>query len=150
MDRIEQLMRDAKPRVDVPGSTPGGHAARSIVYSKDPNVVRLTGRTPARRTAVRTAVATALAAAAVVGAVLLGGNLMPQPAPGPAQTGSPMPADTASSRPASPSPSAAAPTAPPTQAGAAVLSTDGVACTLANIDQHRNDQPRAEKDADSR
>ena len=113
MDRIEQLMKDAKPRVEVPGSTPGSHAARSIVYSTDPNVVRLTGRTPARRTAVRTAAATVLAAAAVVGAVILGGNLMPQPAPGPAQTGSPTPADTASPTPASPSPSAAS-TAPPT------------------------------------
>ena len=143
MDRIEQLMKDAKPRVGAPGSAPGSHAARSIVYSTDPNVVRLTGRTPARRTAVRTAVATALAAAAVVGAVILGGNLMPQPAPGPAQNGSPTPADLASSTPASPSPSAAAPTATPTQSGAAALSTGGVACTPANIDQQRNDQQRA-------
>ncbi len=144
MDRIEQLMKDAKPRVGVPGSAPGSHAARSIVYSTDPNVVSLAGRTPARRTAVRTAVATALAAAAVVGAVVLGGNLMPQPAPGPAQTGSPTPADTANSTTASASPSAAAPTATPTpsptQTGA--LSTGGVACTLANIDQLRNDQQR--------
>ncbi|BCW66539.1 hypothetical protein NicSoilB4_13020 [Arthrobacter sp. NicSoilB4] len=132
MDRIEQLMKDAKPRVGVPGSAPGSRAARSIVYSTDPNVVRLAGRTPARRTAARTAVATALAAAAVVGAVVLGGNLMPQPAPGPAQTGSPTPA--------SPSPSAAAPTATPTQTSA--LSTGGVACTPANIDQLRNDQQR--------
>lgn len=145
MDRIEQLMKDAKPRVGVPGSAPGSHAARSIVYSTDPNVVRLAGRTPARRTAVRTAVATALAAAAVVGAVVLGGNLMPQPAPGPAQTGSPTPVDTASSTTASPSPSAAAPTARPTPSPTqtSALSTGGVACTPANIDQLRNDQQRA-------
>lgn len=143
MDRIEQLMKEAKPRVGAPGLAPGTRDARSIVYSTDPNVVRLTGRTPARRTAVRTAAATVLAAAAVVGAVILGGNLMPQPAPGPAQTGSPTPADTASAAPASPSPSAAASTPSPTQAGTAALSTGGVACTLANIDQQRNDQQRA-------
>ena len=143
MDRIEQLMKDAKPQVGAPGLAPGSRDARSIVYSTDPNVVRLTGRTPARRTAVRTAAATVLAAAAVVGAVILGGNLMPQPAPGPAQTGSPTPADTASAAPASPSPSAAAPAPSPTQAGTAALSTGGVACTLANIDQQRNDQQRA-------
>jgi len=143
MDRIEQLMKEAKPRVGAPGLAPGTRDARSIVYSTDPNVVRLTRRTPARRTAVRTAAATVLAAAAVVGAVILGGNLMPQPAPGPAQTGSPTPADTASAAPASPSPSAAAPTPSPTQAGTAALSTGGVACTLANIDQQRNDQQRA-------
>lgn len=143
MDRIEQLMKEAKPRVGAPGLAPGTRDARSIVYSTDPNVVRLTGRTPARRTALRTAAATVLAAAAVVGAVILGGNLMPQPAPGPAQTGSPTPADTASAAPASPSPSAAASTPSPTQAGTAALSTGGVACTLANIDQQRNDQQRA-------
>jgi hypothetical protein len=143
MDRIEQLMRDAKPRVGGPDAVPGGDSARSIVYSTDPDVVRLTGRSPARRTAVRTAVATALAAAAVVGAVILGGNLIPQPAPGPARTGSPTPTDSASSAPASPSPSAAAPTASPTQTSAAALSTGDVACTLANIDQQRNDQQRA-------
>ena len=143
MDRIEQLMKDAKPRVEAPGSTAGDHTARSIAYSTDPNIVRLTGRTPARRTAVRTAAATVLAAAAVVGAVILGGNLMPQPAPGPAQTGSPTPADTASSTPASPSPSAAVSTAPPTQTSAAALSTEGIACTVANIDQQRNDRQRA-------
>ncbi|MCB5275774.1 hypothetical protein BJG92_03327 [Arthrobacter sp. SO5] len=143
MDRIERLMKDAKPRVGGPSAVPGRDSARSIVYSTDPNVVRSTGRTPARRTPVWTAVATALAAAAVVGAVILGGNLIPQPAPGPAQTGSPTPADTASSAPASPSPSAAAPTASPMQTSAAALSTGGVACTLANIDQQRNDQQRA-------
>jgi len=143
MDRIEQLMKDAKPQVGAPGLAPGSRDARSIVYSTDPNVVRLTGRTPARRTVLRTAAATVLAAAAVVGAVIIGGNLMPQPAPGPAQTGSQTPADSASSTPASPSPSAAAPTATPTQSGAAALSTGGVACTPANIDQQRNDQQRA-------
>ncbi|MEC5180980.1 hypothetical protein [Arthrobacter sp. CG_A4] len=151
MDRIEQLIKDAKPQVEGPGSALGSHAARSIVYSTDPNIVRLTGRTPARRAAVRTATATALAAAAVVGAVILGGNLMPQPAPGPAQTASPTPAetasqtpaDTASATPASPGPSVAAPTAPPTQTGKAALSTEGIACTPANIDQQRDDQQRA-------
>lgn len=138
MDRIEQLMRDAKPRVEVPGSTPVSHAARSIVYSTDPNVVSLAGRTPARRRRMRTAAATVLAAAAVVAAVVVGGNLMPQPAPGPAQTGSPTPTVSASS-----TPSRAAPTASPTKASPTALSTGGVACTLDNVDQQRSDQVRA-------
>lgn len=143
MDRIEQLMRDAKPRVGAPGAEPGSDSARSIVFSTDPNVVLLAGRAPARRNAVRSAAATVLAAAAIVGAVVVGGNLMPQPAPGPAQTGIPAPTVSASPSPSSPTPSAAAPTASPTKAGPAALSTGGVACTLANIDQQRNDQQRA-------
>ena len=144
MDRIEQLMRDAKPRVGAPGAVPGSQQARSIVYSDDPNVVSLAGRTPARRsgarTGVRTAAATVLAAAAVVAAVVVGGSLMPQPAPGPAQTGTPAPAVSATSSPNSPTPSAAVPTPTPTQAA---LSTGGVACTLDNVDQQRSDQVRA-------
>lgn len=146
MDRIEQLMRDAKPRVEAPGAAQESHPTRSIVYSDDPNVVSLAGRTPARRTGVRTGARTAaaavLAAAAVVAAVVVGGNLMPQPAPGPAQTGVPTPAVSASSTPASPSPSAPAPTPSPTQPAAA-LSTGGVDCTLDNVDQQRSDQVRA-------
>ena len=145
MDRIEQLMRDAKPRVGAPGAESGSDSARSIVFSTDPNVVLLAGRTPARRNAVRAAAATVLAAAAIVGAVVVGGNLMPQPAPGPAQTGIPAPTVSASPLPSSPTPSAASPAAPssPTKASPAALSTGGVACTLANIDQQRNDQQRA-------
>ena len=145
MDRIEQLMRDAKPRVGAPGAESGSDSARSIVFSTDPNVVLLAGRTPARRKGVRAAAATVLAAAAVVGAVVVGGNLMPQPAPGPAQTGIPAPTVSASPLPSSPTPSAASPAAPssPTKASPAALSTGGVACTLANIDQQRNDQQRA-------
>jgi hypothetical protein len=148
MDRIEQLMKDAKPRVGAPGN----ESARSVVYSTDPNVVRLAGRTPAgrtpaRRTAVRTAAATVLAVAATVGAVFVGGNLMPPPAPGPAQTGTPTPAASASS-PASPGTPAATPAASPTASaaqtatGTGTLSTGGVACTMANVDQQRNDQER--------
>ena len=138
MDRIEQLMRDAKPRVGAPGAESGSDPARSIVFSTDPNVVLLTGRTPARRNAVRAAAATVLAAAAIVGAVVVGGNLMPT-APGPAQTGIPAPTVSAIPSPSSPTPSTAA----PTKAGPAALSTGGVACTPANIDQQRNDQQRA-------
>jgi hypothetical protein len=140
MDRIEQLMKDAKPRVGAPGAAPGGVSVRSIVVSTDPDVVRLAGRTTPRRTAVRAAAATLLAAAAVVGAVVVGGNLMPRSAPAPAQTGAPTPAGSTTTTPASPSPSAATPTASPTQASAAALTTGGVACTPANIDQLRNDQ----------
>ena len=43
MDRIEQLMKDAKPRVGAPGAAPGSDSARSIVFSTDPNVVRWQG-----------------------------------------------------------------------------------------------------------
>lgn len=150
MDRIEQLMKDAKPRVGEPGAAPGSDAARSNVFSTDPNIVRLAGRTPARRNGVRAAAATVLAAAAVVGAVVVGGNLMPQPAPGPAQTGLAAPTVSASSSAGSPSTATAAPTgssASPTQASTAAgaLSTGGVACTMANVDQQRNDQERAIK-----
>jgi hypothetical protein len=145
MDRIEQLMRDAKPQVGMPDAAPGSASARSIVYSTDPDVVRMAGRAPARRIGVRTAAATLVAAAAVVGAVIVGGNLMLQPAPGPAQTGSPTPADTASPSPSASGAPTAPPTVTPTQAGtsAAALSTGGVACTLANVDQQRSDQQRA-------
>ena len=151
MDRIEQLMKDAKPRVGEPGAAPGSDFARSNVFSTDPNVVRLAGRTPARRNGLRAATATVLAAAAVVGAVVVGGNLMPQPAPGPAQTGIPTPTVSASPSPDSPSPSTAAPTespaASPAQASTppGAMSTGGVACTMANVDQQRNDQERAIK-----
>ena len=147
MDRIEQLMKDAKPRVGAPGAEPGSDSARSIAFSTDPNLVRLAGRTPARRNAVRATAATVLAAAAVVGAVVVGGHLMPQPAPGPAQTGIPTPAVSASPSPDSPRPSTAAPTDSPARASTAAgaLSTGGVACTMANVDQQRNDQERAIK-----
>ena len=67
MDRIEQLMKDAKPRVGAPDTAPGSESARSIVFSTDPNVVRMAGRAPARRNTVRAAAATLVAAAAVAG-----------------------------------------------------------------------------------
>ena len=126
MDRIEQLMKGAKPRVQEPGMTPG-------LFSDSSNVVSTARRKPPRRTAVRAAAAVVLAAAVVVGAVVVGGNLVPQPAPEPADTGIP-------SISASP-----APTPTPTVSGTpgGELSTNGVACTVANIDQQRNDQVRA-------
>ncbi|NYD79440.1 hypothetical protein [Arthrobacter cupressi] len=131
MDRIEQLMKDAKPRVGEPGITPGAVEARSIVFSTDPEVVSLAGRTPRRRAAMRTAVAGLAAAAAVAAAVVVGGTLMPQPAPDPANTGTP-------SISASPTPShSPSPTATTQPAG---LSTNGVACTPANIDLRRSTQ----------
>ena len=154
MDRIEQLMRNAKPQVgaqvEAQDAAPGIDSARSNVVSMDPNVVRLAlrnpaqhnpaRRAPARHKAVRTAAATVLAVAAVGGAVFVGGNLMPPPAPGPAGTGTEVPTVSATPSPASPSPSAAT----SSQAGtaAATLSTGGVACTMANVDQQRNDQAR--------
>lgn len=149
MDRIEQLMKGAKPRVGAPAIAPGSEAARSAVLSTDPNVVQLAGRTPARRNTVRAAAATlvAAAAAAVVAAVVVGGNLTSQPAPGPAQTGVPTASTSVSP---SPSPSASAsntptpsPTPTPTRTAAATLTTGGVPCTMVNVDQQRNDQQRA-------
>jgi|GEM_PF-2235803 len=128
MDRIEQLMKDAKPRVGEPDTTPGTDSARSIVFSTDPNVVSLAGRTPARRTALRAAAAGLAVAAAVAAAVVVGGSLVQQPAPDPANTGTP-------SVSASPTPTA---TPSPTQT--AGLSTNGVACTPANIDLRRSTQ----------
>ncbi|WP_445154689.1 hypothetical protein ACTWLI_15770 [Arthrobacter sp. Hor0625] len=147
MDRIEQLMKDAKPRVGAPAVAPGSEAARSAVLSTDPNVVQLARRTPARRNTVRAAAATLVAAAAVVAAVALGGTLTGQPAPGPAQTGVPTAPTSVSP---SPSPSASAsntptptPTPTPTHTTAAALTTGGVPCTMAYVDQQWSDQVRA-------
>jgi hypothetical protein len=151
MDRIEQLMKDAKPRVGEPGEVPGNDFVRSSVFSTDPNLVRLARRTPARRNAVRASAATVLAAAAVVGAVVVGGNLMPQPAPGPAGPTTETPSVSAGPPSASPSPATASPSASstpsPSQTGTAAgaLSTGGVECTMANVDQQRNDRERAIK-----
>ena len=142
MDRIEQLMKDAKPRVGAPAVAPGSEAARSAVLSTDPNGVQLAGRTPARRNTVRAAAATLVAAAAVVAAVVVGGHLTSRPAPGPAQTG--VPTASASVSP-SPSPSntpTPSPTPAPTRT-AATLTTGGVPCTMAYVDQQRSDQVRA-------
>lgn len=144
MDRIERLMKNAKPRVGALNAVPGTSSASSIMFSEHPDAVRRTPHAPARRTALRTAAAVVLAAAVVVGAVIVGGNLMP-PAPGPAQTAGPTATDTASPSPSAPASATAAPT--PTSAGTAagVLSTGGVECTPANIDQQWNDQVRAIK-----
>ena len=128
MDRIEQLMRDAKPRVAAPG-TASAAAARSIAFSDDPNVVQLSGPgLPARRrTVVRVAVA-ALAAAAVAGGVVVAGGMRgPEVVPAPAGTSEATPAPTQTE--------ATTPTASPSATVPAVPSTGGVPCTVANIDQ---------------
>ncbi len=129
MDRIEQLMKDAKPRVPAP-RTASAAAARSIAFSDDPNVVRLSGPVgPPRRTAVRVAVA-ALAAAAVVGGIVVAGGMRgPELVPAPAGTSEATPAPTATAE-AKPTP-----TPSPSATGPAVPSTAGVPCTVANIDQ---------------
>jgi hypothetical protein len=144
MDRIEQLMKDTKPRVGVPETASGSEPARSIVTSTDPNLVRMAGRAPARRNTLSAATATLAAAAAVVAAAVAGGNLMSQPSPGPAHTGVPTPAISAIPTPTSSGTRTAssAPTTPATSAAAA-LSSGGVACTMANVDEQRNDQVRA-------
>jgi hypothetical protein len=133
MDRIEQLMKDAKPRVGEPGVTPGVDSARSIVFSTDPNIVSLADRRPARRNAVRVAAAGLATAAAVAAAVVIGGTLMPQPVPPPANTGTP-------SISASPEPT---PTPTGSLPSTGALTTNGVACTMANVDQQKSDQVRA-------
>ncbi|WP_457949442.1 hypothetical protein ACTAQI_02935 [Pseudarthrobacter sp. alpha12b] len=151
MDRIEQLMKAAKPRTGASDRVPGNDAVRSIILPADPDVLYPAGgtsggRPPVRRTAVRTAAATVLAAAAVAGAVVVGGTIMPQPVPGPARTGT-APATTAgpSATPSPPS-SAGLPVAAstaPAGNGAATPETGGVACTMANVDLQRSDQQRA-------
>jgi hypothetical protein len=138
MDRIEQLMKDAKPRVAEPRTASAASAAHSIVFSDDPNVVPLSGHRSARRTAVRAAVA-ALAAAAVVGAVVVAGGMgTPQPEPAPAGTTEATPAPTATTTEAAPAPSPS-----PSATTPAVLTTGGVPCTVANIDQLMNTPARA-------
>ena len=132
MDRIEQLMKDARPRVAEPRTAAAATIARSAVFSDDPNVIPLSAQGSARRTWARAAVA-ALSAAAVVGAVVVGGGMgAPQPEPAPAGSTQATPApSTTTVAPPEPStgPSATAP---------AVLTTGGIPCTAANIDQPTN------------
>jgi len=162
MDRIEQLMKDIKPSVTVPDR----RVLRSEVTSTDPNVVTMPRthrarrtsalsspghreRTRKRRTRIATVAAAGLAAAAVAGAVFVGGNF--PTAPGPAQ---PVPAGpnitiSESAPPPAPALPSASPSSAPVQSGqpspsqSVPLSTGGVACTMANVDQQRNDQQRA-------
>ena len=171
MDRIEQLMKNAKPNVPEPGTTPGVLPGRSHVFSDDPNVVSLAGR-KTRRTGWAATAGVVLAAAAVVGAVVVADNLVPQSAPAttdtPSITATPTPTPTASptvtpSATASPTPTStptetpvrsvpptpttanippAPTTAPQTTAPAGPAAG---ACTPANIDIQRNDQVRAIK-----
>jgi hypothetical protein len=172
MDRIEQLMKNAKPNVPEPGTTPGVLPGQSHAFSDDPNVVSLAGR-KTRRTGWAATTGVLLAAAAVVGAIVVADNLVPQSAPAPATTdtptvtATPTPAPTASptgtpSATASPIPTStpteaparsAAPTPttviiPPPPAATAPQTTVPAgpaagACTPANIDIQRNDQVRA-------
>jgi hypothetical protein len=135
MDRIEQLMKDARPLVAEPRTVSA--AAPSAVFSDDPEVVPLSGRRSARRTSVRVAVA-AIAAAAVVGAVVVAGGMgAPQPGPAPAGSTGATPAPSLTTE-ATPAPSTSPPATAPT-----VLSTGGIPCTVANIDQPANTPARA-------
>lgn len=88
MDRIEQLMKNAKPHVPEPGANASAMTDRSNVFSADPNLVHLAHHKP-KRTAVRATAGGLLAAACVLGAVVLAGNLAPQSAPAPAATSIP-------------------------------------------------------------
>lgn len=151
MDRIEQLMKNAKPHVPEPGTSPNAFPDRSDVFSTDPNLVRPAQHRP-KRTAVRATAGGLLAAACVLGAVVLAGNLAPQsaPAPAPAATSTP----TASAEPSSTptlSPSAT-PTPTPISTASATptpisTGTDSPSiadsCSITNIDQQRHDQVRA-------
>ncbi|QOT18569.1 hypothetical protein [Paenarthrobacter sp. YJN-5] len=171
MDRIEQLMKNAKPRVPEPGTTPGVLPGRSTVFTDDPNVVSLAER-KTRRTRWTATAGVVLAAATVIGAVVVAGNLTPQSAPAPATTDTPSvtatPTPTASATPtpsASPTPTPtstpssaqtptttpspsrvvtapAASTAPPATVPAGPAAG---ACIPANIDIQRQDQVRAIK-----
>lgn len=154
MDRIEQLMKAAKPRPMAPDEVPGGHAPYALGPFGEAEAIHPAARAPEQRiqrgrAAVRTAAATVLAAAAVAGAVYVGGTMAQRPMPGPAVA---PPATAASPAPASPSATPLAsgqPTAttPPAtgQSGnpaAGGLSTGGVPCTMDNVDLQRNDQQR--------
>jgi len=155
MDRIEQLMKAAKPRPAAPNAVAGGDAAHGVGPTGETEVVHLAARAPERRTqrgrtAVRTAAATVLAAAAVAGAVYVGGTMVQRPVPGPAvapsePAGNSAPAGPSATPPASDQPTATPPpsTAQPGNPTAGALSTGGVPCTPANIDQLRNDQQRS-------
>lgn len=124
MDRIEQLMKDARPSVGEPNTTPGTDSARSMVFSSDPNVVSLADRKPrwtaGRMAAVGMVAAAGLAVAGVGAAVVLGGVLLPEGVQDPASTGTPSAVETPTPSPAT-----------------------GAACTVANIDQQAEGQARA-------
>jgi hypothetical protein len=154
MDRIEQLMKAAKPRPTAPDTAAGGNGARALAPTEDTDVIRLTARAPERgnqraRTAVRTTAATLLAAAAVAGAVFVGGTMAQRPTAGPGavpseSTGSPPPASPsatpfASEHPAATASPSAAKSVNPAAGG---LSTGGVPCTMDNVDLQRSDQQR--------
>ena len=154
MDRIEQLMKAAKPRPTAPNEVAGGDAAHGLGPIVETEVIHLAARAPERRTqrgrtAVRTAAATVLAAAAVAGAVYVGGTMAQRPMPGPAvapsePAGSPASASPSATPPASGKPTATAPssTAQPGNPAAGGLSTGGVPCTMDNVDLQRSDQQR--------
>lgn len=174
MDRIEQLMKNAKPNVPEPDTTPGVLPSRSHVFSDDPNVVPLAGR-KTRRTGWAATTGVVLAAAAVVGAIVVADNLVPQSAPAPATTDTPSITATPTPTPtASPTvtPSATAsptPTSTPTETPAwtaeptpttvitpppppatvppttAPAGPAAGACVPANIDIRRNDTVQAIK-----
>ncbi|WP_416405489.1 hypothetical protein [Arthrobacter sp. LFS091] len=112
MDRIEQLMKNAKPNVPEPGTTPGVLPGRSHVFSEDPNIISLAER-KSKRTGWAATTGVVLAAAAVVGAIVVADNLVPQSAPAPATTDTP-------SITATPTPT---PTASPTVSPSATPST---------------------------
>ncbi|QOT18663.1 hypothetical protein [Paenarthrobacter sp. YJN-5] len=170
MDRIEQLMKNAKPQVPGPGTAPGVLPGRSEVFSSDPNVVSLVQRKP-RRTAWAATAGVTLAAAAVVGAIVVAGNLAPQSAPAPATTSTatsapsptptftgsqsatasptapatPVPPPTATTQPAAPATTVPATTAPPAVPVQPTIPAGPAAgsCTPANIDVQRNGQVRS-------
>jgi len=173
MDRIEQLMKNAKPSVPEPGTTPGVLPGRSHVFTDDLNVVSLADR-KSRRIGWAATVGVALAAAAVVGAVVVADNLVPQSAPAPATTDTPTvtatptptptasptdtPSATASPTPVitptqtpvwSPPPTPTAVITPPPPATipptTAPVGPAAGACVPANIDIRRNDQLQAIK-----
>ncbi|WP_026265083.1 hypothetical protein [Arthrobacter sp. 135MFCol5.1] len=155
MDRIEQLMKAAKPRTSESDRVAGNDAVRSIILPADPDVLYPAGttpgrRAPVRRTAARTAAGAVLAAAAVAGAVVVGGSMMPQPVPAPAGTGTAPAATAGPAATPTPAPSLTASTGLPVTAstapasnGTATPETGGVACTMDNVDLQRSDQQRA-------
>ena len=146
MDRIEQLMKNAKPQVGAPAQPPGSDSRPldRLVHGSQRRPPG-TRRTPARRNATRVPRGRHAAgrrsgsgrrrrgrqsyAATRARTCAVGRSQRRPPPPAPRralhQAGTHEP-----------------PTASPTGTAAA-LTTGGVACTMANVDQQRNDQPRA-------
>lgn len=141
MDPIKNLIEGTDPLHADSAVIPDGETAlrrmlfEPAAFSDDATVGIASLDDARRRRRAKVAGLVTIAAAAVAAGVLVAGNLG-------ALTSAPEPASTVgATESATPTPSAtASAAATPTGSAPAVLSTNGVACTVANIDQMRNDR----------